>query len=126
MGNMTESKHLNSISWINTVLLGLVILVAGLMKLFVMKPAAVTQMLSSIGFPVASFFAWVLILSEIVFGIAVLARWQLKYTTLVPTFILFVASLTVYWPGTTANIGNFLIHLALASNYLYVGQRYGK
>ena len=63
---------------VNRVLLGLLMLVPGLLKIFIMKPAAVVGMLSGFGFPVPTFFAWVLMLSEIVFGIAILANWKME------------------------------------------------
>ena len=102
---------------VNRILLGLVMLIPGLLKLFVLKPAAVVGMLEGIGFPVAAFFAWVLILSEIVFGIAILARWKLEYTVWPPIVIMLVAAFTVSW----ANWPLFLMHLVIASNYWMLG-----
>ncbi len=101
---------------VNRVLLGLVMLVPGLLKLFVMKPSAITGMLSGISlFAWApGFWAWVLILSEIVFGIAILASWKLEYSVWPPVVIMLVAGLIVNW----ANWGSLLMHVALASNYL--------
>jgi putative oxidoreductase len=97
------------------ILLGLVMLIPGLMKLFVMKPAAVTGMLS--GMPLFAwapgFWAWVLILSEIIFGLAVLVNFKLRLTAIPPMIILVVAAFTAHW----ANWGNMLTHLALASMY---------
>jgi uncharacterized membrane protein YphA (DoxX/SURF4 family) len=100
----------------NRWLLGLLMLVPGLMKLFVMKPSAVVSMLSGIGFPAASFFAWVLILSEIVFGIAILANWKMEYSVWPPIIIMLVAAFTVAW----GNWPTFLMHLVIASNYLLI------
>ncbi len=109
---------------VNRVLLGLLMLVSGLMKIFVIKPEGVIGMLSGIGFPAASFFAWVLILSEIVFGIAILAKWKIEYTVWPPIVILIVAALTVYTGGENGpQWGQILIHLVLASNYWLVGVR---
>ncbi len=106
--------NIKHIAMVNRVLLGLVMLVPGLLKLFVIKPSAVVGMLSGIGFPVATFFAWVLILSEIVFGIAILASWKLKYTVWPPVIIMLVAAFTVAWGSWPT----FLMHLVIASNYL--------
>ncbi|MBM3232231.1 DoxX family protein [Candidatus Pacearchaeota archaeon] len=115
----------------NRVLLGLVMLVHGLMTLFVMGSDAIAGMLSEIALfswaPV--FWAWVLILSEVVFGIAILASWRLKYTVWPPVVIMVVAAFTVSikWQNTYGIIHplfaqsdwpGFLMHLALASNYL--------
>jgi putative oxidoreductase len=99
---------------LNRILLGLVMLVPGLLKLFVMGSSAVVGMLSNMGFPAATFFAWVLILSEIVFGIAILANWKLKYTIWPPVIIMLVAAFT----AALGNWPTFLMHLVIASNYL--------
>lgn len=100
----------------NRILLGLVMLIPGLLKLFVMSPSAVVGMLSGIGlFAWApSFWAWVLILSEIVFGIAILAKWKLEYSVWPPVVIMLVAAFTASW----GNWPTFLMHITIASNYL--------
>ncbi|MEK6908547.1 MAG: DoxX family protein [Nanoarchaeota archaeon] len=100
----------------NRILLGLVMLVPGLLKLFVIGSDAVVGMLSSnVLFSWApGFWAWVLILSEIVFGIAILASWKLEYTVWPPIVIMLVAAFTVAW----GNWPTFLMHLVIASNYL--------
>jgi putative oxidoreductase len=108
---------LKQIGMLNRVLLGLTMLVPGLLKLFVMKPAAIIDMLGGFGFPVPVFFAWVLILSEILFGIAILGNWKLRLTVWPPVVILVVATFTAHmgnWP-------NMLVHLTLASNYWLLG-----
>ena len=92
-------------------------LVAGLTKLFVLGADKFTSVLSEIGFPIAWFFAWVLILSEIVFGIAIMAKWKLKYVVWPPIAILLIAALTVYTLRDKGpQWGQIGIHLALASN----------
>lgn len=110
------------VSTVNRILLGLVMLVPGLTKLFVYKPAGVSAMLSGLGFPLAMLFAWVLILSEIVFGIAVIAKWKLQYTVWPPIIILVVAALTKYTYGSPSiDWIQIAIHLALASNFWLIG-----
>ncbi len=107
---------------VNRVMLGLVMLVSGLIKLFVIKPENVAGMVSGIGFPVASFFTWVLILSEIVFGIAILTKWKLEYSVWPPIVILLVATFTIYFGGEKGpQWSQILIHLTLASNYWLIG-----
>lgn len=118
-------KEKDYVKTLNLVLLGLVMLLPGLMKLFIIKPSAVTSMLTGIGFPIPMFFAWVLILSEIIFGLAILARWKLNYTVWPPIIILVIAGLTTtiswqslgqsQWPG-------LLMHVALASNYWLISK----
>lgn len=108
---------------VNRILLGLLMLVPGLMKLFVMGPSAVTSMLDGMGFPVPVFFAWILILSEIVFGIAVLANWKLQYTAWPPAFILAVATLvTIPWSNLAqTQLPSVLLHLVAITNYWWLG-----
>lgn len=109
-------KHIYTI---NRILLGLVMLVPGLYKLYGMvtgNPFAVS-MLSGLGFPAPTFFAWILILSEIIFGVAILANYKLKYTVWPPIIILVVAAFTVW----LTNVAQILVHLALASNFLVWG-----
>lgn len=115
-------KHGEIAVKVNQVLLGLVMIVPGLIKLFVLGPSAVAGMLSGFGFPVATFFAWLLILSEIVFGAAVLTGWKLQYTPFVPAFILVVAGLLVY----RTDYGTLLMHFVIASNFVVLGLMHKK
>ncbi len=102
-------------------------LIPGLIKLFVIGPSGVIGMLAGLNFPIPAFFAWVLILAEIFFGIAILAKWKLEYTTIGPAVILVVAALAamINW----SNIGQsqwplFILQLTVASNYLLIGARH--
>ena len=91
---------------VHRILLGLLMLVAGLLKLFVVGSSGVTGMLSgNFLFSWApAFWAWVLIFGEILSGIAILANWQTKYTAWVPVIILGFAVITmgINW----SNIGS--------------------
>lgn len=105
----------------NRILLGLLMVVPGVMKLFVLGPDAVVGMLSGIAlFSWApAFWAWVLMLSEVVFGLAILANYKLKYAVIPPVIIMLVAGLVV-------NIGNassLLLHLVAASGYLMLAYK---
>lgn len=113
-----KKNCINNIKKVNWILLGLIMLVPGLLKLFVMGPDAIVGMLSGMGFPLASFFAWVLIISEIASGVLILARWNVKQVVYLPIIILVVATFTAHW----ANWGNMLVHLALATNYWLFAQ----
>jgi len=108
-------KYFDGSIVVNRILLGLVMLVAGLTKLFVSGPDAVTGMLSGIVLfswaPV--FWAWILILSEILFGAAIIANYKLKWTTIPPMIILLVAAFAVNW----GRWSSFLLHLVVVSNY---------
>ena len=101
---------------LNKYLLGAVMLIPGLLKLFVMGPDKIVGMLSGIYiFAWApSLFAWVLILGEIAAGAAIFANWNTKYAYAVGAVILGVAGLTVHW----ADWPQTLTHLALASTFL--------
>ena len=98
------------------ILLGLLMLVPGLMKLFVVKPAAVVGMLSAwtLFSWAPTFWAWLLILSEIVFGVLILARYKLKYTTIPPMIILLVAGLGNF---STSNLTGLIFHLLAVVGY---------
>lgn len=102
-------------SKINWILLGLVLLIPGLLKLFVAGQGAISDMLSGIAlFAWApAFWAWVLIASEIVAGGMILMRKQLHIWASIGAIILLVAALTVHW-GTWPNV---LVHLVVASNF---------
>ena len=104
---------------INRLLLGLLMFVAGFLKLFVIGPDVIVGMMSGIGlFAWApAFWAWVLILSEILFGIAILAKWKLNWTTIPPAIIMIVAGLTVY-TTSVSQLSTLILNLAVASNYL--------
>lgn len=104
---------------VNRVALGILFAVAGLIKLFVFKPAGVEAMLSGFGFPAAMFFAWVLILVELLGGLAILAKWKIKEAAYLLMVVMVIAAFTAYLPNFSSNIGswtNFLLHLVAASN----------
>ncbi len=103
------------------IVLGLLVLVSGLMKLFVVKPANVAVFLGSLGFPAANFFAWLLLLSEIIFGAAILANYKLKYTVIPPIIIMIVAAFTTALGMD--KIPLFIMHIAVAAGYGYLGAR---
>lgn len=76
------------------VLLGLLFLIPGISKL--MNPEMIIGMLGGLGFPSAALFGWVLILSEIVFGLALVIGYKVKYAVWPLIIILVVAILTVH------------------------------
>lgn len=93
------------------ILLGLLFLVPGLGKL--MDPAGIIGMLGGLGFPAPAFFGWILLLSEIVFGLAVLIGYKVKWTAWPLVLVLAVATITVHLPtlGTPMGPINVLFHL---------------
>lgn len=112
-----KGKKLTWLLHSNRVLLGLLMLIPGISKLFITGSTGVTSMLSGIGFPLAVFFAWLLIIAEIGSGIAIISNWKLKYSVIAPVIILAVATLTVHIGNTTS----ILLHLVAISNYLLIG-----
>ncbi|MBT5215742.1 DoxX family protein [Candidatus Woesearchaeota archaeon] len=80
------------------VMLGLLFLIPGISKL--MNPDMIIGMLGGLGFPGAAFFGWVLILSEIVFGIALIVGYKVKLAVIPLIIILAVAILTVHIKDT--------------------------
>ena len=110
-------RHKEAALMVNRILLALVMLVPAFFALFIWKPAGVIANLTGLGFPAPVFFAWLLIIVEVVFGLAVLFKWQLKYTVWPPIIILVVAAFTA-WLGNWIQI---VLHLAVASNFWLLG-----
>ena len=77
--------------------LGLFFLVPGLSKLA--NPAGITGMLLDLGFPLAGLFAWILLLSEIIFGASLIVGHKVKFAVWPLFVILLVALLLVAIPG---------------------------
>ena len=76
-----------------------------------MTPSGIIGMLGNLGFPAPSFFGWLLLLSEIVFGISVLIGWKLKYTVWPLVIVLLVALIMVTLPNIKQDQINVLFHL---------------
>jgi len=72
--------------------IGGLFLTMGIMKL--MNPAMITGMLGNLGFPAAAFWAWILIIVEIVGGASVLTGFKLKWVTPFLAVVLVVAIAT--------------------------------
>jgi len=111
-----KGKNSNWLLNSNRILLGLLMLIPGISKLFLIGPSGVTGMLSGIGFPLAAFFAWVLIILEIGSGTAIILNWKIKYSITPAAVILLVAILTVHLGNTTS----ILLHLVAISNYFLI------
>ncbi len=102
---------------------GVLFVVPGLMKL--MNPSMIIGMLGQMGWPLATVFGWIVILSEVLCGLAVIAGFKLKYTVWPLVVIMLVATFGVYVPMLGADptaIGSVLFHLlalaALVNLYL--------
>ena len=108
-------KGEKSCCWGPTVLrlvLGPLFVFPGVMKL--LNPSMIIGMLGTLGFPMPTFWAWLLLLSEIIFGISVFLGFRVKYTVWPLVVVLVVATLIVYLPGLGKDpmvTGTVLFHL---------------
>ncbi len=126
-----KKKKINGLFAVNLILLSLLMLVSGFTKLFSSKISGVSAMLSNIAlFSWAPmFWAVILIAGEIGSGLALLVRWKLRYTALIPVVVLTVAVLTttIKWDNLGAtNFGSLIFHLIALTNYLIVSVKYKK
>lgn len=104
--------------------LGLVFIIPGLQKLA--NPAMIAGMLQGMGFPAPTLLGWLVLLAEIIFGVAVLVGWKVKKTVWPLVVILAVALISVHIPAWMAAnpmaLIGVLFHLlgiaALVSLYL--------
>lgn len=90
------------------VIIGLLFLIMGYNKLI--NPSGIIGMLGNIGFPAATFFGWLLLLSELVFGALILIGYKVRYTAWPLAIILFVAVFTVVIPGEGASSASAFFH----------------
>lgn len=103
--------------------LGPLFIIPGVSKL--LNPQMIIGMLGSLGFPFPTFWGWLLLASEIIFGASVFAGYKVKHTVWPLVIVLSVATVTVYLPGIGKDpmvAINILFHLlgiaALVSVFL--------
>ena len=101
------------------VLLGLLFVIPGISKL--MNPDMIIGMLGDLGFPAAAFFGWVLLLSEIVFGLALVVGYKVRYAVWPLMIILVVAILTVHLKDSAIDIILRIIPIAGMNLLRYTG-----
>ena len=92
--------------------LGPLFIIPGIMKLT--NPSMIIGMLGGLGFPAPTFWGWLVLLSEIIFGAAVLVGWKVKYTVWPLVAVLAVATAFVHIPAMATNpagLVNVLFHL---------------
>ncbi len=92
-----DNNHMHSTAFLRVVL-GLLFLVPGIGK--ITDPNAIITMLGNLGFPGSAFFGWVLILSEIIFGLALILGYKVKYAVWPLMFVLVVALVKVHLKDT--------------------------
>ncbi len=83
------------------VILGLFFIIAGLIKLF--NPQMIIGMLGNLGFSAPVFLGWLVLLTEIIFGILVLIGWRTELTVWPLVIVLVVALIIVYLPQFKTN-----------------------
>ncbi|MBI2451506.1 DoxX family protein [Candidatus Pacearchaeota archaeon] len=91
------------------VFLGILFIIPGIGKL--LDIGGPTGLLVGLGFPAPAFFAWVLALSEVIFGLSVLLGWKVKWTVWPLVIVLTVATLLVVIPNMNGNPVTLLFHL---------------
>jgi len=106
--------------------LGILRIILGL--LFILL--GITKLINSEGFigfvsslvPGGEFFGWLILLSEIVFGFAILIGWKTKYTIWPPFVIVLAAILLVWLPKEfiTPVISAFFQHLLILAGLLVI------
>lgn len=79
------------------ILIGLMFLIAGIGKL--MMTSGVVAMLSNLHFPAPTFFAWILLLSEIIFGALVVVGYKVKWTAWPLVIVMAIAWIAVVIPS---------------------------
>lgn len=93
---------------------------AGVGKL--MDQSGIAGMLGNMGFPAASALGWIVLLSEMIFGLALLVGWKVKYAVWPLVVILAVATIFVAVPNANGMWVNTLFHIvgvaALISLYI--------
>jgi putative oxidoreductase len=78
--------------------LGLLFIFSGFNKL--MNPDQTTLLLEDLGFPLPVFFAWILLLSEIIFGLCVLAGYRVNFTVWPLVAVPALGAAIIYLPET--------------------------
>ena len=105
---MASDKHMLGHTLLR-VAIGFLFLVAGIKK--ITAPDKVVGMLGNLGFPIAQFFGWLLILSEIIFGALILVGYKVKYTAWPLAIVLAVAWILVVVPNGGITSTNSFFHL---------------
>lgn len=91
------------------IVLGLLFLVPGLFKL--LDSSKIIGMLGGLGFPFASFFGWLVIISEVLFGFLLLVGVKVKYSVIPLAIIIIVAIIKVVIPNMNGSFLNLLFHI---------------
>ncbi|MBS3093057.1 DoxX family protein [Candidatus Pacearchaeota archaeon] len=95
-------------------------LYTGINKL--MSPSGITGILQGLGFPAATALGWIVLLSEVIFGLALLTGWKVKYAVWPLIIILTMAILFVAMPsGDWINVLFHIVGIAALISLFLTG-----
>ncbi len=116
---MVDYRYKNEGLMVLRIVLGLFFLITGLLKLF--NPQSITGLLTQLGFSTAVFWGWIVILTEIIFGVLVLIGWKPEISVWPLVVILIIAIFKVYVPQLGTNpmaVINILFHIAVVAAFI--------
>lgn len=92
---------------------------AGLGKL--MNPAGTAQYFAHVHIPAPEILVWIVIIIELLGGIAILLGFMTRWVALILAIFCLVTGFAVHLPvGDMANLTNFYKNLTMAGGFLYV------
>ncbi len=93
---------------------GLLFIIAGYNKF--KDPTGIIGLLGNLGFPAPTFFGWLLLLSELIFGALIFIGYKVRYTAWPLAIILIVAVLTVIIPADgIGSVSAFYHYISIAT-----------
>src|SRR3989344_1401454 len=118
-GNLIMSNYKDYTYLLVRVLIGVLFLITGVTK--ALNITGTAGFFGSLWIPGATFFAWLVMLVEIILGLALLVGWKVKYTVWPLVVILVIAvMLTTGWT-TGINWVNLMFHLITILALLHIG-----
>ena len=99
---------------IHRILLGLLMLIPGITKIFLWIIRDSVEILSSFPFPI--FTTWFLIVFEIIIGILIISNWKLKLSIIPAIIILIVSAFTVHLDDPL----RIFMHFIFIFDYIYI------
>jgi putative oxidoreductase len=106
---MDRMSHHMTWNAIMRIIVGCMFIFTGISKL--MDTSGPIGMLTGLGFPAPTIFAWILLLSEIVFGLCILIGFKTKWTAWPLVIVLAVAEIMVVIPNAGFLSVNSFFHL---------------
>ncbi len=106
---------------------GILFIVSGIVKLFIMGPTAVGQFFGGIGIPAPLFFAYLVGLVELLGGIAVLIGFWTRLAAILLSAVMLVAMFTAHlpdllnWPGGFTNFWLRVVVFSITLTLVFKG-----